>query len=75
MRIEVRVKTKAKKEFVKKVGENKFKVAVSEAPEKGKANKAVIKALANHFDLPQIDIEIRGGRTSNNKTIEIHART
>ena len=73
MKLTVRVKTRAKKEFVKKVGENEFEVAVSEAPEKGRANKAVIKALANYFDLPQIDIEIRGGRTSNNKTIKIHA--
>jgi len=72
MKIEVKVKTKAKKEYVKEVRENEFEVAVLDAPEKGKANKAVVEALADHFNIPQINVEIVGGRTSRYKVVEIN---
>ncbi len=72
MKISVKVKAKAKKEYVKEVGEGEFEVAVSAPRERGKANQAVVKALAAHFKIPQVDIMIISGQTSNHKIIEIN---
>ena len=72
MRINVKVKPKAKKEYIKEVGEEKFEIAVSAPPEKGKANQAVIKALAAHFNVSRADVMIISGNASRNKVVEIH---
>jgi hypothetical protein len=40
-------------------------------PIDGKANKAVIEALANHFHVHKNQIEILSGFTRMNKTVEI----
>ena len=41
-------------------------------PEKGEANKELIKALAKQLKVPQQDIEIIGGLTSRKKILKIH---
>ena len=71
MRINVKVKPKAKKEYVKEIGEREFEIAVSTPPEKGKANMAMIKAIAAHFNVSQADIMIVSGQTSKYKILEI----
>ncbi|NDD59573.1 MAG: DUF167 domain-containing protein [Chlamydiae bacterium] len=43
------------------------------APEKGLANKELIKALSKELRVPQNDIEITVGLTSRNKQIKIHS--
>jgi len=48
-----------------------LKVRVTAPPEKGKANKAVIKALASALGIPAQDVAITGGGTSQQKTVEI----
>lgn len=48
-----------------------LKVKVKAPPEKGKANKAVIKVLEKCLDLPTGTIEITSGTTSATKIIEI----
>jgi uncharacterized protein (TIGR00251 family) len=45
----------------------KLRVAVTAAPEKGKANKAIIEVLADAFDLPKSSIELTAGETSPQK--------
>lgn len=65
------VKPKSKKEQVKKIEENHYIVSVKEPPVKGKANKAIIKALANFFDVSQSKIHIIHGEKSKQKIIEI----
>ena len=52
MKISVKAKPKSKKEFIKKTDVACFTVAVTEVPEKGKANQAIIKALAKFFGIP-----------------------
>lgn len=42
------------------------------APEKGLANKELVRALSKELKIPQNDIEIVGGLTSRNKKIKIH---
>jgi len=71
MKIFVRVKTKAREEKVKKIDDINFTVSVKQAPEKGKANLAVVKALADYFDVNQSAVEIISGSTSKLKIINI----
>jgi uncharacterized protein YggU (UPF0235/DUF167 family) len=71
MKIFVRVKTKAREEKVKKIDDINFTVWVRQVPEKGKANLAIIKALADYFDVNQSAVEIISGSTSNLKIINI----
>ena len=71
MRIKIKVKTKAKKPRVEKVEAGEWIVFVKEAPEKGKANQAVIKTLAKHFKIGQSNVKIISGFSSKNKIIEV----
>ena len=71
MKIFVKVKTGAKKESVKQIDDTHFAVAVSARPEKGKANDAVCRAIAEHFKIPLWRVGIVTGYTSKEKIIEI----
>jgi len=71
MKIFVKVKPKAKEEKVEKIDDINFKVFVKQLPEKGRANRAVIKALANYFNTSQSNIQISSGSASRMKVIEI----
>ena len=48
-----------------------LKVKCTAAPEKGKANSAVIALLAKHYDVPKSAIEIVSGKTSCRKLVKI----
>ncbi|MFA5293446.1 MAG: DUF167 domain-containing protein [Phycisphaerae bacterium] len=48
-----------------------LKVRLSAAPEKGKANHALIKLLAEKFDIPKNQITITAGLTSKIKQVSI----
>ena len=48
-----------------------LRVYTTTAPEKGKANDAVIKALAKHFGVAKSQIKIVRGGTARDKVIEI----
>jgi hypothetical protein len=52
-----------------------LKVRVSVAPERGKANAAVIQVLAGALGLPRQAIRIASGHTSSWKTIEVEGMT
>lgn len=71
MRIFVKARPKSKKEYVKREGEDSFTVAVKEVPEKGKANQAIIKALAEFFNIPTSSVILISGQTSKQKVFEI----
>ena len=71
MKISVRVKPNAKQEKTEKVGERDFSVWVKEKPQEGKANRAVIKALAEYFGIPQADVVLVRGQSSKEKIFEI----
>ena len=71
MRILISAKPKSKQEYVKKVGEASFKVAVKEVAEKGKANQAIIKALAEFFDVPISSVILVSGQASRKKVFEV----
>lgn len=71
MKIFVKVKPKAAEEKVMKLSETNFKVLVQEPPEKGKANRALIRVLADYFKTPQSNVRVVSGSTSKIKIIEI----
>jgi len=52
-------------------GNSFLKLRVSEAPEKGKANTAVIKLLAAEWKLPRSCLNIVAGAGDRNKRLEI----
>jgi hypothetical protein len=69
--VSVKVQPNASKDRV--VGEHadKIKIAVTVAPEKGKANKAVIKVLSKWLGVKSSDIQIISGETSRDKKVFI----
>lgn len=48
-----------------------IKVSVSAAPEKGKANAAVIELLANELGLPESNFTVISGQTRPRKLIKV----
>lgn len=48
-----------------------LKIDVTAPPEKGKANKAVVKLLSKELGVPKSLIEILGGETSRKKVVLI----
>ena len=52
-------------------GGSAIKVAVTAAPESGKANAALVKLLAKEWRLPKTSIAIERGETSRRKTLAI----
>ncbi len=54
-------------------GGNILKVSVTAIPEKGKANRALIKLLAKKLKLPASSISIISGETSRIKKVKIDA--
>jgi hypothetical protein len=71
MKISVRVKPNAKQEKIEKVGEKDFIVSVKEKPFKGKANQAVIRVLAEYFDVSKSDVILLKGQTAKEKVFEV----
>ena len=71
MRISVKVKAKALKNKVEKKDKDNFTVFVKEIPEKGKANRGVIRELAGYFKVSKLQIEIISGLASSKKIIKI----
>ncbi|MBU3934595.1 DUF167 domain-containing protein [Patescibacteria group bacterium] len=71
MKVFVKVKPKAKEEKVQKIDDINFKISVKQSPEKGRANAAVISALAEYFGINKSNINIVSGSSSKLKIIEI----
>ncbi len=68
-RIRLRVKPGAHKSQILGTHAGALKLGVTAAPEKGKANKAVIRLLADALELAPSAIELVAGRTSTDKTV------
>lgn len=84
MKILVKVKPSAKKELVERIGQpilnfdgtkkeelDFYKVWVKEPAIDGRANEAVIQALAGHLKIPKSFIRIKSGQTSRQKVFEV----
>ena len=78
MKIFVKAKPKAKMEHISentdlfgKKSERHFIVAVKEPATEGKANQAVVRAIAEHLNVPQSSVSIVSGHTIRDKVLEI----
>jgi uncharacterized protein len=71
MKIYVTAKPNARINKVEKHDDMHFTVSVQAEPVQGKANSAVIQALADYFDIAKSRVVILRGQTSREKIIEI----
>lgn len=71
MRIRVKVVARAKRPGVAQMADGTWRVAVSAPAEDGKANAAVVDALAKHLDVPKSAVKIVRGLASRNKEVEV----
>ena len=71
MKIFISVKSNAKTEKIEKINETNFKIWVKETPTEGKANRAVIKALADYFNIAPARVSVISGHQSKKKIVEI----
>ncbi len=67
----VQAQPKARKNGVVGIHNGRLKVAVTQAPEKGKANVALVKVLAEALGVNRSQIELVAGATSGKKTFRI----
>ena len=70
MKIQVKVKPNSRTEEVSQENDS-FLVKVKEPPKEGKANKAVIRLLANHFGVARSQVRILSGLKSKVKVVEV----
>lgn len=70
MRVKVIPKS-SKTELVETMADGTLKIRVKAPPEKGKANKELIKFLAEHFGTRKESITIISGKTDHIKLIKI----
>ncbi|TSC89275.1 MAG: hypothetical protein G01um10143_656 [Parcubacteria group bacterium Gr01-1014_3] len=71
MKIFIQVKANAHEQSVEKLDEINYRVSVKEPPVQGKANGAVISAIAKYFKVPAGAVRIVAGHTSKKKIVEI----
>ena len=71
MRIRVKVVPRAKKSGIEALPDGGLRVRVAAPAEGGRANAAVIEALAAHFGVPRRAVAIVQGMTSRSKLVEI----
>ena len=71
MKILIEVKLKSKNIGVEKVSEKHFIVRTNKEAKDNKANNDIILQLAKYFKVSKNSIEIRVGKTTKNKIVEI----
>jgi len=74
MKILVQAKPSSKEEYLTKIDEHNFIVAVHQPPIKGLANKAIVEKLSDYFNVSKSAVRIISGATSKNKVIGIEER-
>ncbi len=70
-RLRLRIAPKAARARIMGEHAGALKLAVTEAPERGKANAAVIELLAHALRVPKKNVCIVQGETSQDKVVEI----
>ncbi|MFQ5732352.1 MAG: DUF167 domain-containing protein [Planctomycetaceae bacterium] len=65
----VQAQPKAKKNAISGVHDGRLKVTVTQAPERGKANDAILKLLAKSLGLKRSQLALVSGKASRTKVI------
>lgn len=71
MKFFLQVKPKSSIARIEQKNEKELTVWVREAPEDGKANEAVVRAVAEHFDVAPSRVKIVRGASGRKKAVEI----
>lgn len=71
MYLTIHVTAHAKQNKIIRLDATHFRIWVTAAPDKGKANAAVIRVLAEFLDVPQSRITITRGETARTKVAEV----
>jgi len=58
------------KDFIE-VTNDEISIGIKSKPQKGEANKELIKKLSKHFNVPQSQVKITSGAKSRKKLIQI----
>ncbi len=74
MRLSVTVVPNARSTRVDRLDAGRLRVAVTAPPREGRANEAVVAALAEHFGVPRSHVRIIRGAGSRHKIVEIAGR-
>ncbi len=74
MKLTILAKPSSIEAKIEKVDGATYKVFVKEPPVKGMANRAIIDALAEYFNVPKNSPRIISGYSSRTKIIEIDPR-
>lgn len=61
----------SKRQELKKISAGEYVASVHAPAREGKANRAVIELLAEHFSVPRLSIKIIRGQASRKKLVEI----
>jgi len=67
----VHTKPNARKAEMRQIDETHFVIAVKESAHEGKANEAVLRALARYLHIPLAHITLRSGARSKRKVFEV----
>jgi uncharacterized protein (TIGR00251 family) len=71
LRIPVRVKPRARKTQVVGWRQGVLEVSVAALPVDGEANRELVSAVAEHFELPKSAVSIAAGASARHKWIEL----
>lgn len=71
MRLAVRVIPRAKRAGVESLSDGSLRVRVTQPAQDGRANDAVLEALAEHFGVPRRCVSLVRGASSRQKVVEI----
>lgn len=71
MRLSVSVIPRAARERVEPMGEGRLRVAVAAPPREGRANAAVVRAVAAYLNVAPSRVRIVRGGTSRHKILEV----
>lgn len=72
MRIAIKVVTRSRRTGVESAADGTLVVRVNQPPEDGRANAAVVDALAEHFGVKRRAVTILKGHASRRKLIQIN---
>ncbi len=71
LRLYIKVIPRSQKNKIEKISAEEYKIWVTAPPEKGKANQAVIEVLADYFQKSKSRIQIKAGKSSRQKIVDI----
>jgi len=75
VQVPLRVQPKSRRPGVLGIHGGRLKIGVSEAPDRGKANKAVCETLAQWLGVTKSQVSIVAGETSQDKTALVYGTT